>query len=297
MKGTFAIQKQVLYKYQSKRFPNSRVCQRKIVKGVYENDDQSIETQYKQMLQDPEYLEAMRNPKKMQELYQQQMQDPESRDQLKAFEEQMKDPEFVAGMERKLVAMQNDPEIMETFKNLEMGGIEAVQKQWKQNPQKYRGIQQKLDQNLKINKQSRGMTGQVRKPPQAPPPEEFFEAVKRGNIDAVDDLLVRNANAMSKDESGRTPLHYAVFYNHPRIVALLLIAGASVDAVDNSNNTPVHYACAYARQIILSLLLEKEPDLSMRNEDSKTALDIITEDPRNPIGRDRILMQQMTGER
>ncbi len=58
-----------------------------------------------------------------------------------------------------------------------------------------------------------------------------------------------------QDETGQTPLHFAIRYA-PNTVSDLLAAGANVDAQDHSGMTPLHMAVLYKRSMIVPLLLE-----------------------------------------
>lgn len=58
-----------------------------------------------------------------------------------------------------------------------------------------------------------------------------------------------------QDETGQTPLHFAIRYA-PNTVSDLLAAGANVDAQDHRGMTPLHIAVLYKRSMIVPLLLE-----------------------------------------
>ncbi|WP_353289347.1 ankyrin repeat domain-containing protein [Wolbachia endosymbiont (group A) of Paraperithous gnathaulax] len=50
-----------------------------------------------------------------------------------------------------------------------------------------------------------------------------------GNVDIAKVLLKHNADINTKNNEGRTALHYAAKYNHQELVELLLAHGASYD--------------------------------------------------------------------
>lgn len=65
-----------------------------------------------------------------------------------------------------------------------------------------------------------------------------------------------NSNYYTTVQRGRTPLHEACFFNHPRSAKLLIKYGAIVAATDNYNITPLHDACNNKDRSSAQLLLE-----------------------------------------
>ena len=111
--------------------------------------------------------------------------------------------------------------------------------------------------------------------------ERLIETVRRGDTQAVQDLLDQGADPNAHNQSDYTALMTAVHFNYERIVRILLDAGADIDAQDTSGTTALMVACkniipsSYA---IVSLLLEKGANLYVQNEDGNTALMIVVED-------------------
>jgi ankyrin repeat protein len=68
-----------------------------------------------------------------------------------------------------------------------------------------------------------------------------------GRVSTVQALLNRGANPSIPDVAGRTPLHWACFYGHDRIVKLLLAADANACACDDCRITPSHLAFSRVR--------------------------------------------------
>lgn len=70
--------------------------------------------------------------------------------------------------------------------------------------------------------------------------EKLFISVKEHNHKALTELLKQGTNPNTKDQKGRTPLHYA-FQNNDRIASTLLLnKGADINAQDNDGRSPLH---------------------------------------------------------
>ena len=52
-----------------------------------------------------------------------------------------------------------------------------------------------------------------------------------GDLEATEDLIAVRKNVDQRDEEQRTPLHYAIAYNHPDVMQELLNAGADITAL------------------------------------------------------------------
>ncbi len=67
----------------------------------------------------------------------------------------------------------------------------------------------------------------------------FFKAVERGDIDAVNRLISEGADVKVENDKGETPLHIAAVWGHKEGVEALLDKGANVNAEDEEGNTPL----------------------------------------------------------
>lgn len=111
--------------------------------------------------------------------------------------------------------------------------------------------------------------------------ERLIETVRRGDIQAVQNLLGQGADPNAHNQSDYTALMTAVHFNYEQMVRILLDAGADIDAQDNSGTTALMVACkniipsSYA---IVSLLVERGASLSAQDGDGNTALTIAAED-------------------
>lgn len=70
----------------------------------------------------------------------------------------------------------------------------------------------------------------------------LWEAVVRGNLEAVVTLLQHKATPNIKDFSNWTPLHEAASKGHAEIVKALVKAGAELSSRDSRNRTPLRVA-------------------------------------------------------
>ena len=74
-------------------------------------------------------------------------------------------------------------------------------------------------------------------------PPALFNAIKNGKLDVVRTLLKNNPNWITtKDQDGKTPLHYAVELDNIVILQHLIKCGAEVDA-KNDDGFPDRYKC------------------------------------------------------
>ena len=83
---------------------------------------------------------------------------------------------------------------------------------------------------------------------------ELLKAVERGDVGKVEELLKRGANPNTKDEKGRTPLHYAAAMGHLDIAKLLLERGADPSARDKYGQTPANVARAEGHSEVAELI-------------------------------------------
>lgn len=54
----------------------------------------------------------------------------------------------------------------------------------------------------------------------------------------------------------------------------LLEKGANANAKDKNNNTALHYAAGYGQADMVKLLLDHKADVSIKNDDGKTAKEV-----------------------
>lgn len=82
----------------------------------------------------------------------------------------------------------------------------------------------------------------------------------------------RKLNVNAKDILGATPLFYAAFNGHAKIVRMLLRMGGKVDARDMFDQPPIFYAVWNGHYDAARALMEHGADIDVRNENGDTLL-------------------------
>jgi len=97
--------------------------------------------------------------------------------------------------------------------------------------------------------------------------EEMMEAVKKGDISKVQELIEKGANLNFKGRSG--PLHQTIRLNRLKIAELLIAKGADVNAQNQWDWTPIFFSKSTAA---VELLISKGANPSHKAEDGLTPL-------------------------
>lgn len=99
------------------------------------------------------------------------------------------------------------------------------------------------------------------------------------HLDIAEYFLQMNANAEIKDKGGLICLHNAASYGHVEMAALLLkYQPQIINIQDKWGYTALHEASQKSRTQMCALLLEHGADLTIKNLDGRTALDLATAD-------------------
>ncbi|TFG76997.1 MAG: ankyrin repeat domain-containing protein, partial [Chrysiogenales bacterium] len=106
---------------------------------------------------------------------------------------------------------------------------------------------------------------------------QLFEAVASGNTEKVVRLLKETGNTELRNESGYTPLHWAVLTNQEEIVSLLLSRGAEIQPISTSGYTPLHDAVYGGNIRIIKLLIDRGTDIYAGDQLGKRPLDLAIE--------------------
>ena len=99
-------------------------------------------------------------------------------------------------------------------------------------------------------------------------PRDDEDAAPPGTVNEVpDEVLLRN-----------TPLHWAAFHGHLRVIWLLLQAGYSTDDLDEVGNSPLHLAAAGGHAACVRALLNDGSDAARKNDFSNAPAEVTTDE-------------------
>ena len=100
----------------------------------------------------------------------------------------------------------------------------------------------------------------------------LMNAVGNGNKEIVEFLLAKGADVNAGNESGVTPLVWAVTGCHKEIVELLISKGAKVNTSDSLKGmTPLMWAAHRCSKDTVELLLARGANIEMKDKNGKTA--------------------------
>lgn len=104
---------------------------------------------------------------------------------------------------------------------------------------------------------------------------EIHDAVKGGDAAKVAALLTADPALLNaRDETGRTPLHWAARGDAPAILTLLVERGADVSAADSSGSVALHGVASRGNIDGLKLLVAKGANVNAVNAGQKTPLHV-----------------------
>jgi catalase (peroxidase I) len=109
--------------------------------------------------------------------------------------------------------------------------------------------------------------------------QQFRHHVMHGDVPEAKALLNRtNVHTNVDPTSGRTPLHFAAFWGHKGMVSFLIgECGVKTDHWDFNGDTPLMDAASHGHAAVVELLVNAGANISTRNRQNKTALDIAGE--------------------
>lgn len=108
---------------------------------------------------------------------------------------------------------------------------------------------------------------------------ELREYAMHGSIEKVTQF--RNAGGCPhsvEGYSGRTALHKAAFWGHIHVIKYLIEeCHVDLNAVDFNGDTAIHDAARFAHESVVDELIKAGADLTIRNKDGRTPLQVATE--------------------
>jgi ankyrin repeat protein len=102
-----------------------------------------------------------------------------------------------------------------------------------------------------------------------------------GQLSLVETLVLKKKADVNK--TGWAPLHYASSAGNLGIAQFLVVQGAKVNALSPSETTPLMMAVSSGNDLLIKYLLDNGADLSLRNHEGFSAIDVAELFNRNDI--------------
>lgn len=117
--------------------------------------------------------------------------------------------------------------------------------------------------------------------------QELLQEAADGSVSKVRRLLRKGANVNCADTKfGGTPLHWAAYNGHRRVVKLLVSKGAEINARNNDGRTPFMLAAAMGHHRVVQLLAEEGATVDAQDNSGRTAMDWAREKNRSRVVRE-----------
>ena len=90
--------------------------------------------------------------------------------------------------------------------------------------------------------------------------------IKKGFIQPAKKIIKKNHDLIdTKDDFGKTPLHYAILYNSTEIAVYLIEKCANLNTQDNNGDTPLHLAIKLNNNKIAFALINKRANVNIKD--------------------------------
>lgn len=101
-------------------------------------------------------------------------------------------------------------------------------------------------------------------------------AAEKGYLEIIETLISSGADINAQSMNNMTPLHWACLVVNENIIAVraLISRGTNVNLRSVSGQTPLHYAVYYADYELMELLLKSGIDVNIKDNKGQTALDM-----------------------
>lgn len=100
----------------------------------------------------------------------------------------------------------------------------------------------------------------------------IHSAASIGNLEIMEFLLSKGANANLKNDGGRTALHYAASKGWLKIAELLISHGAKINLKDKVGCTPLHRAASTGNSTLCEFLIEEGAEVDATDRAGQTPL-------------------------